>query len=294
MDIAFIGLGTMGRHMAANLLKAGHRLVLYNRDRRKAEAFGSDVHIADTPGEAASLAEIVFTIVSDDQAVKEVYLGENGIVPALKKERGARIAVDCSTVSPNTSKELAEALSAVNVEFLDAPVTGSEPQAREGTLAFIVGGKKEIYEQCRPLFSAMGKKAVYLGKTGSGSMTKLANNALGAMHLVALSECLALVRKCGIDPNLFLEVVASGGARSGMAENKGPKILSGDYSVQFMTKLMLKDLRLATGLAESLGVPAPTLAVVKQMFQIACNQGFGEEDMSAVAKCYEGWIDSEK
>lgn len=290
MRIAFLGLGTMGRHMAANLLHKGYLLVVYNRDRKKAEALGSAVRIADSPGEAVRSAEIAVTMLSDDTAVKEVYLGKGGIVPALTEAPGASIVIDCSTVSPDTSVELAQALAAAGAEMLDAPVTGSEPQAKEGVLTFIVGGKRHVYEQCQPLFAAMGKKAVYMGDHGSGSKAKLANNALVAINLIALSESLALVRKCGLDPARFLEVVAGGGARSGMAEMKGPKILQNDYSPQFMTRLMLKDLKLASGLAESLEVPMPALGVVKQLFQIACNEGFGSEDMSAVAKCYEQWL----
>ncbi|MCU6791276.1 NAD(P)-dependent oxidoreductase [Paenibacillus sp. WQ 127069] len=289
MNIAFVGLGTMGRHMAVNLLKAGYKLSVYNRDRRKTEGLDPSVRVVDSPGEAAQGADIVITMISDDRAVKEVYLGEGGIVPALQQQPGARTLIDCSTISPDTSLELAAHLSAIGVQMLDAPVTGSEPQAKEAQLTFIVGGDRELFESCLPLFNAMGKKAVHMGAQGTGSQTKLANNALVAITLAGLSESISLVRQAGIDPALFLEVVAGGGARSGMAEMKGPKMLSGDFSPQFMTRLMLKDLKLARGLAESFELPVPALSAVKELFQVACNDGYGDEDMSAIVKCYEDW-----
>jgi 3-hydroxyisobutyrate dehydrogenase len=289
VNIAFVGLGTMGRHMAGHLLKAGHTLTVYNRDRRKTEGLGPSVRIVDSPGEAAQGVDIVITMLSDDRAIKEVYLGEGGIIPSLQQQPGAGIVIDCSTISPDTTLAVATQLSNIGVKMLDAPVTGSEPQAKEAQLTFIVGGEKELFEKCLPLFNAMGKKAVHMGAQGTGSQTKLANNTLVAITLAGLSESISLVRKSGIDPALFLEVVAGGGARSGMAEMKGPKMLEGEFSPQFMTRLMFKDLKLAQGLAESLEIPLPALAAVKELFQIACNDGYGDEDMSAIIKCYEGW-----
>ncbi|MCZ8513512.1 NAD(P)-dependent oxidoreductase [Paenibacillus filicis] len=298
MNIGFIGLGTMGRPMAEHLHRAGYTLSVYNRSRSKAEGWqgAAPVRIAESPLEVAQQSDIVFTMLTDDAAVEEVYLGAEGIAAACKAvdegdgaARKPRIVADCSTISPVTSKKLAEILAGYGVRMLDAPVTGSEPQAIEGVLTFIVGGPKEAYEQCLPLFDKMGKKAVYMGASGAGTNAKLANNMLVAANLMALSESLMMIRQAGEDPELFLEVVAGGGARSGMAEMKGPKIVNRDFSAQFMTQLMHKDLKLAERLAESLQVPVPVLASVKQMFQIACNSGWGAEDMSAVAKCYETW-----
>jgi 3-hydroxyisobutyrate dehydrogenase-like beta-hydroxyacid dehydrogenase len=289
VNIAFIGLGTMGYHMAGHLLKAGHTLTVYNRDRKKTEGFDPSVRIAGTPGEAAQAVDVVITMLSDDHAIKAVYLGDNGIIPALQQQPGASIIIDCSTISPGTTLAMAEELANIGVKMLDAPVTGSEPQAKEAQLTFIVGGEQELFEKCLPLFNAMGKKAVHMGAQGTGSQTKLANNTLVAITLAGLSESLAMVRKSGIDPALFLDVVSGGGARSGMAEMKGPKILAGDFSPQFMTRLMFKDLKLAQRLGESLELPLPALAAVKELFQIACNDGYGDEDMSAIFKCYEEW-----
>lgn len=293
MNIAFIGLGTMGKPMALNLHKAGFSLVVYNRNRDKARDFEalSSVQIASSPAEAAAQADVVITMLTDDSAVEGVYLGENGILSVCQPnaERKPRIVMDCSTIYPVTSQKLAEQLASLGVDMLDAPVTGSEPQAIEGVLTFIVGGKREAYEACLPLFDAMGKKAVYMGASGAGANAKLANNMLVAANLTALAESLMMVQKSGGDPGLFLEVLAGGGGRSGMAEMKGPKILGRDFSAQFMTQLMFKDLKLAGRLAESLQVPVPMQASVQQIFQIACNSGWGAEDMSAIAKCYEAW-----
>ncbi|TVY07846.1 NAD(P)-dependent oxidoreductase [Paenibacillus cremeus] len=297
-NIGFIGLGTMGKPMAANLLKAGNAITVYNRNPEKAQALKSGnaaVTIAATVKEVAQNSDILFTMLTDDSAVEEVYFGAQGIVAAIEGE-GARkpsIVVDCSTISPVTSLKLFERLASVGVKMLDAPVTGSEPQAIEGVLTFIVGGDRECYEQCLPLFQAMGKKAVYMGANGAGSNAKLANNMLVAANLMALSESLMMVQKSGGDPELFLEVLGGGGGRSGMAEMKGPKIINRDFSAQFMTKLMFKDLKLAERLAESLQIPVPVLASVKQVFQMACNNGWGGEDMSAVAKVYESWTGTE-
>lgn len=291
MNIAFIGLGTMGKPMSMNLHKAGFSLIVYNRNRERAaelEALDS-VKIAASPAEAAAQADIVITMLTDDAAVEQVYLGDNGILSACQSDSKPHIVMDCSTIYPVTSQMLAEKLAALGVDMLDAPVTGSEPQAIDGVLTFIVGGKREAYETCTPLFDAMGKKAVYMGASGAGANAKLANNMLVAANLTALAESLTLVQKSGGDPQLFLEVLAGGGGRSGMAEMKGPKILGRDFSAQFMTQLMFKDLKLAGRLAESLQVPVPMQASVQQIFQIACNSGWGAEDMSAIAKCYEAW-----
>lgn len=282
----------MGKPMALHLQKAGHPLTVYNRNREKAKDFEGlpNVRIAASPAEAAAQADIVFTMLTDDKAVEEVYLGEQGIVSVCSAAGSKpRIVVDCSTIYTETSQKLAQTLAAYGVEMLDAPVTGSEPQAIEGLLTFIVGGNSEIFDECAPFFDIMGKKAIYMGGSGSGANAKIANNMLVAANLMALSESLVMIQKAGGDPGRFLEVLAGGGGRSGMAEMKGPKMLERDFSAQFMTQLMHKDLKLANRLAESLQIPVPVLSSVKQVFQTACNSGWGAEDMSAIIKCYEAW-----
>lgn len=289
MKVGFIGLGTMGKPMAENLLKAGFELAVYNRSPERAESFKDKAVIASDIAQLVAFADVIITIVSDDDAVKQILLGEGGVLEESRKQNRRPIVIDSSTVSPETSLYVAKQLAQAGIEMLDAPVTGSKPQAEQGVLTFIVGGRQEVYEKCMPLFEAMGKKAIHMGEQGSGARAKLANNMLTAVTLVALAESMTLVKSSGGSPEKFLEVVAGGGARCGMAEIKGPKILDGDFSPQFMTKLMHKDLRLAAKWAESLGVPAPALNVAKEMFFMAVRSGWGEEDMCAVIRNYENW-----
>jgi 3-hydroxyisobutyrate dehydrogenase-like beta-hydroxyacid dehydrogenase len=287
MKIGFIGLGTMGLPMAKNLLKNGSELTVFNRTKEKMDLLKEEGAIlAGSPKEVALQSDIVFTMLTADAAVEEVVLGENGIVygahPGL-------IVIDSSTISPSTSKKLAKELSEREVEMLDAPVTGSEPQAIEGILTFMAGGKKEIFEKCMPLFLATGQGAYYMGENGKGSYTKLANNIMSAINLISFTEAVTMATKAGIDPEIFVKVVNGGGARSGQVDNKAPKILNRDFTPHFMTKLIHKDLGLATDVAKELEVSAPVLAIVKEIFQMAKAKGYGSEDMSAVIKCYEEW-----
>lgn len=287
MKVGFIGLGTMGLPMAHHLLKNGYDLIIYNRTKEKMTVLEEKGAItANSPKEVASKSEIVFTMLTADAAVEEVILGENGVISGAPP---GLIVVDSSTISPSTSKKVAEQLSRHDVEMLDAPVTGSEPQAIEGILTFMVGGKKEIYEKCMPLFLVMGQNAYYMGKNGKGSYTKLANNTMSAINLLSFTEALTMATKAGIDPEIFVKVVNGGGARSGMVDNKAPKIVNRDFTPHFMTKLIHKDLGLASDVAKELEVSAPVLALVKEIFQIAKAKGYGSEDMSAVIKCYEEW-----
>lgn len=287
MRVGFIGLGTMGHPMAHNLLKNGYEVIIFNRTREKMNVLKEEgATIANSPKEVAAGSEIVFTMLTADAAVEEVILGENGI---LSGAYPGLIVVDSSTISPSTSKKVAEELIKHDVEMLDAPVTGSEPQAIEGILTFMVGGKKETFEKCLPLFAVMGQNAYYMGEHGKGSYTKLANNTMAAINLLAFSEGITMATKAGIDPEVFVKVVDGGGARSGMVENKAAKVISRDFSPHFMTQLIHKDLGLASNVAKELEISTPVLGLVKEIFQIAKAKGYGSEDMSAVIKCYEEW-----
>lgn len=287
MKIGFIGLGTMGLPMAKNLLKNGYELTVFNRTKEKMDLLKEEGAIlAGSPKEVAFKSDIVFTMLTADAAVEEVVLGENGIVYGAHPEL---IVIDSSTISPSTSKKLAKELREREVEMLDAPVTGSEPQAIEGILTFMVGGNKGIFEKCMPLFLATGQGAYYMGENGKGSYTKLANNIMSAINLISFTEAVTMATKAGIDPEIFVKVVNGGGARSGQVDNKAPKILNRDFTPHFMTKLIHKDLGLAADVAKELEVSAPVLAIVKEIFQMAKAKGYGSEDMSAVIKCYEEW-----
>lgn len=287
MKIGFIGTGTMGLPMAHNLLKNGYDLMIYNRTKEKMSFLEEEgATIANSPKEVAAQSEIVFTMLTADAAVEEVILGEDGIINGADP---GLIVVDSSTISPSTSKKVAEELARHDVEMLDAPVAGSEPQAIEGILTFMVGGKKEIFEKCMPLFLVMGKNAYYMGEHGKGSYTKLANNTMSAINLLSFAEGITMATKAGIDPEIFVKIVSGGGARSGAVDMKAAKVINRDFKPHFMTKLIHKDLGLASDVAKELEISTPVLALVKEIFQIAKAKGYGAEDMSAVIKCYEEW-----
>lgn len=285
--IGFIGLGTMGLPMAKRLLEAGYQLTVYNRTLGKAKELKSlGAQVAASPEEVARQSQVVFTMLTADQAVEEIISGADGIAIGASK---GMIVIDCSTISPMTSKRMAEVLKNKGVEMLDAPVTGSEPHAIQGTLSFLVGGNREVFASCEPLFKILGKKSSYLGGSGSGAYAKLAHNAMAAINLLSLAEGMVMVTKAGIDPELFIQAIGGGGAKSNMMDMKIPKILDRDFRAHFATKLMHKDLRLALGLADELKIPVPVLSTVKEILQMAITQGHGDEDMCSVIKTYEEW-----
>ena len=286
-QIGFVGLGTMGLPMAKRLIDVGYQLTVYNRTLEKAKELKSlGAQVAASPEEVARKSQVVFTMLTADQAVEEVILGAGGIAIGAAK---GMIVIDCSTISPKTSKRMSEKLKSKGVEMLDAPVTGSEPYAIQGTLSFLVGGNREVFASCEPLFKILGKNASYLGGSGSGSYAKLAHNAMAATNLLSLAEGMVMVTKAGIDPELFVQAIGAGGAKSNMMDMKISKILDRDFRAHFTTKLMHKDLQLALELADELKIPVPVLSSVKEMLQMAIVQGHGDEDMCSVVKTYEEW-----
>jgi len=286
--IGFVGLGVMGAPMAANLLRKGFRLNVYNRTAEKAEPLvRQGAEAASSPAEAARDADVVITMVSDDDAIRQVYYGERGILSAIRPDV---TVIDSSTISPALSVQLAEDIRARSGHFLDAPVTGSKPGAENGTLLFMVGGDAQVIERHRDVFLAMGREIIHTGENGSGSVAKLAHNTVVAVNLAGLAEGTAIAVKGGLDPAVFMKIILAGNASSKQAELKADKILAGDYSVQFALGLMLKDLNLASGLADRLGLSSPMLGAVKNLFQMGQAQGMGGEDMSAVMRVYEPWI----
>ena len=289
--IGFVGLGTMGTPMVKNLLKADFELIVSGRSPAKvANLVALGAKPASSPSDVARRCEVLITMLPADHAVRDVVTGPDGIAGA-----GAPglIVIDSSTISPATSKSMAEELAQHQIDMLDAPVTGSEPQAVEGSLTFIVGGKSEIYERCRPLFAAMGKSSFYMGSHGAGSYTKLSNNTISAITLVAFVEGIVLASKAGINPELFIEVISQGGARSGQIANKGPKILNRDFHANFSIALMYKDLGLAGEIAKEMNLPMPVLAIAKEMLNVAISKGYGQQDVCSVIKCYEEWAQVE-
>ncbi|WP_338552620.1 NAD(P)-dependent oxidoreductase [Paenibacillus sp. KS-LC4] len=286
--VAFIGLGVMGMGMAANLLRKGYSVTVYNRTPGKAAALIElGATEALTPAEAAANNDVVITMISNDQAVRDVYYGENGIFTAV---RSGAVLIDSSTISPSLVRELAATSEQKGASFLDAPVTGSKPAADAGTLVFMIGGSKAVLDANDDILLAMGGKLIYMGSSGSGSIAKLAHNTIVGINVVALTEGMAIAASGGLDSSAFLELVQAGSASSKSAELKGPKLINANYDVQFSLELMLKDLKLSSVLSDSLRVPTPLLESAKSMFQVGESMGLSELDMCAVAQAYEQYI----
>ncbi len=285
--IGVIGLGIMGHGMASNILAAGHPLIVWNRTKSKADDLVKrGAKLAGDISELTREADVVITMLSADQQVLELLLGDGG---AIHSARPGQIIIDSSTVSPQTSLKLSEAFAAKGVEVLDAPVTGSAPHAKEGSLGFMVGGNREVFEQCVKLFQAMGKNWVYMGTGGSGSTAKLASNSMVAISLLALAEGLTIVENAGIQVEDFLSVISKGGANSRVVETKAPKIINDDMSNEFSAALMNKDLGLALQMSQGLGIATPALGLAKQIMQMTVGRGYGDLDVAAVFSLYKEW-----
>lgn len=286
--IGFIGLGTMGAPMASNLLKAGYPVTVFNRTASKAAPLAEQgAVVAPSPKEAAAGADVVITMVSNDESIVEVYEGTEGLLAGI---RPGTTVIDCSTISPALVKRLAAQIADIGGAFLDAPVTGSSPAAIDGTLVFMVGGPGETLAQVMDLFDTMGKKVLHMGDNGSGAVAKLAHNTIVGINNLALAEGFAIASKSGLPADRFLELVQLGSAGSKAAELKGRKIIEHDFTNQFSLALMLKDLKLASALTDGSSIPAPMLSLAKSLFQAGQTQGFGDEDLSSIVKVYEAWI----
>ena len=285
MHIGFIGLGIMGKPMALNLIKAGFDLTVYNRTPAKClplvEAGATQ---ANTAREAADSSEVVITIVSDTPDVESVLFGENGIGQGLRK---GQVVIDMSTVSPAATSNFAQRLKEYGVEMLDAPVTGGEKGAIEGSLAIMVGGRKETFERCLPIFEALGKTVVYAGETGSGQKTKLVNQILCAQHIVALVDALRFARLAGLDMDATLKIVSSGAAGSWMLSNLAPRILKDDFAPGFAIRLQQKDLRLVHEATEELGTSFPATELTYGLFTQAVEAGLSELGTQGMIKLFK-------
>lgn len=279
--IGFIGLGTMGSGMAANLLKAGYGLVAYNRTPSRAEALKpKGATVAKSPQEAAGNADIVITMLSDDPAVEEVLLGERGAIAAAKR---GTLFIDSSTVTPAMSQRCAQFAAEKGMRFLDAPVTGSRNEAQAGKLVFIVGGEKRDYDEATPLFDVMGQSKFYCGPSGSGSTLKLANNAISATLVAAMAESAAVVKSSNIDQKVAFDFLTENSAfASRLSRAKLPKMVSGDFSPNFQLKLMAKDVRYFLALAKEFGQETPAIELTGRELARAAEAGFGDDDVAAI------------
>lgn len=278
--VAILGLGIMGSGMAANLLKAGFSVAVYNRTPAKAQPLvEKGAQLAATPADAALDAAFVVSMVADDNASREVWTGKDGALNALGK---AAIAIESSTARPEWIKELAKLVAQRGAEFLDAPVTGSKMQAEGGQLSFLVGGSEEALTAAKPVLQAMSKEIVHVGPIGSGAKLKLINNFLCAVQIASLAEGLTWIERSGLDREKAIDFLKSAAPGSPLFGGVAARMIQQNYSVNFLLRLMTKDLNYAKAEAAREKVNLTTAETARKLFEGAIAQGYGESDMSAV------------
>ena len=278
--VAFIGLGAMGSRMAANLQQAGFKLRVYNRDRAKTRALAEKgAEVADSPAAAVKGVEFVVSIVSDDNATREVMLGANGAVGAAPK---GCVIIDSSTNTPAIARQVAREAADRDCVYLDAPVSGSLKQAQGRELVFMVGGPQEAFDKAQPLFAAMGRMAKRAGDSGAGATDKLTNNMLSGTMTAAVAEAAQIAEAAGVSREAVLEILGEGAAGSRLLKTKLPMMFQREFKPQFQLQLMEKDLRYFLGMAQELDRPTPIAALVRSQFQAARRSSLGGLDACAV------------
>lgn len=280
LRVALLGLGTMGSGMAGRLLMANIPTTLFNRNGEKALPFRErGAHVASSPREAAGNADVVIGMVSDDNASRTVWLGEDG---ALRGVNPGTTLVECSTLTVGWVKELSEEAARHGCDFLDAPVTGSKPQAAAGELLFLVGGSEEALKRVRPIFSAMGRGALHLGATGSGALLKLINNFLCGVQAASMAEALALIEAAGLDNQKAITVLGQGAPGSPILRRIAERAAQRDFNPAFSVSLMAKDLAYAIREGSRMGIELKTATTALSRFEQAAHAGLGEQDFAAV------------
>ena len=278
--IGFIGTGIMGKPMARNLQEAGYSLTVHSRTKAKARGLlDRGAKWVESPAELAKESDVVITCVTDTPDVKEVLLGQNGVIETASR---GLICVDMSTISPAATKEMGQALEAKGVTLIDAPISGGEIGAIEGKLSIMTGGPKEAVEKVRPIMELMGRTVVYCGPLGCGQMTKLANQVMVVHTIMSLAEGLAFAEKAGLDLETTLKVTSAGAAASHSLKALGPKIINNDFKPAFMVDLQQKDLRLVLEYAEQLKQPLPGVALIHQLFTALQAGGRGRDGTQAM------------
>ena len=282
--IGFIGLGIMGRPMVKNLIKAGYKLIVYDKFAPLDDVVALGATAGASNKDVASKSDLVITMLPNSPHVKEAILGKDGVVEGIKP---GIIVVDMSSIAPAASKEVAQALKAEGVSFLDAPVSGGEPKAIDGTLAIMVGGDKGIFEKIKPVLEKMGSSVILTGDVGAGNVTKLANQIIVALNIAAVSEAFTLATKAGVDPKSVFDAIKGGLAGSTVMNAKVPMILEGNFKPGFRIELHIKDLQNALDTAHEIGVPIPLTASVMETLQALKVDGFAANDHSAIVCHYE-------
>ncbi len=285
MKIGYAGMGIMGRGMAANLVRAGHDVTVWNRTtERTADLAAAGAAVAGSPAELADLCDITMVCVSDTPDVEAVTLGDNGLLNGLSE---GKLVVDHSTISASATKRLAAAVAQVGADWVDAPVSGGSEGAEKGTLSIMAGGSAASLERARPYMESYGSNISHVGPTGSGQMVKLVNQVLVVINGLAVSEALLLAEAGGLDLDATIEAVKSGAAGSWMLANRGPQIIERDWRPGFTIDLQQKDLRLVLESADELAVPLPATSLVFQMYRALQRRGLGSEGNHALVKALE-------
>ncbi len=284
-NLGFIGVGIMGKHMASNLIHAGYKVTVFNRSKKSVNYLVSlGATAADSPKEVASSSDVIIDMVTDAPDVEQVIFGKNGVIEGAR--RGS-VVVDMSTNSPEYASSLSSRLSESGIELLDAPVSGGDKGAREATLTIMVGGRKDVFHRCKPIFEEMGKTIVYMGNYGTGQATKLCNQVAVSINTLATCEALMLGASTGLDLNELLKVLTSGAAGSWNLSNLGPKIVQRDFEPGFKAAHLLKDLRYVIQLSERNHVSLPGSSIVHQLFNSVLADKEGEKGTQILAKALE-------
>ncbi len=284
--IGFIGLGIMGRPMAGHLLDGGYTVTVWNRTRNKmAPLVERGAAAAGSPREVAAASDITITMVADTPDVLDVILGPEGVVHGV---RPRSVVVDMSTISPAATREVAGRLAERGAEMLDAPVSGGEKGAIDGSLSIMVGGKPEVFERVLPVFQKMGRQIVHLGESGAGQVTKACNQLVLSLTLLGVAEALVLARKAGVDPAKVRAALLGGFAQSRVLELHGQRMLDRNFAPGFRTRLYHKDMGIVIETGRAVGMPLLGGSLAAQLYQIAMNQGLGEMDYSVLARVVAG------
>jgi len=285
MKTGFIGLGIMGKPMAGNLLRAGYQLVVCNRSQGAVqELVAAGAEAASSPREVGARCGVIVTMLPNSPHVKEVVLGPNGILEGAKP---GTVIVDMSSISPLAAREIAGKAAEKGIEMLDAPVSGGEPKAIDGTLSIMVGGKQEIFNRCFELLSTLGTSVVHCGDIGAGNVTKLANQIIVALNIAAMSEALVLGAKAGVAPEIIYQAIRGGLAGSMVLDAKAPMVLNGNFKPGFRIELHLKDLANALETGHEVGVPLPLTSQVMEIMQALKVDGRADHDHGGIIQFYE-------
>ncbi|MFA5853122.1 MAG: 2-hydroxy-3-oxopropionate reductase [Spirochaetales bacterium] len=285
MKVGFIGLGIMGKPMSKNLVKAGYSLIVNDVNKTAvAELVALGAESAENAKEVALRSDVVITMLPNSPHVKQVALGTNGIIEGA---RAGLVVIDMSSIAPLVSREVSAKLAEEGVEMLDAPVSGGEPKAIDGTLSVMVGGKKEVFDKYYDLMKAMAASVVLTGDIGAGNVTKLANQIIVALNIAAMSEALVLATKAGVEPELVYKAIRGGLAGSTVLDAKAPLVMDRKFNPGFRINLHIKDLANALDTAHEVGAPLPLTASVMEILQTLKVDGMGDLDHGAIARYYE-------